>query len=85
MGDWPAVVLVLGLCALAFGVYVVRALLVVRGSVVALNEHAAQLGGLKAHAEGVGARLKKLEDAMRIDGERLMREAQKNSLPAMMR
>lgn len=85
MFDWPMVVLVLGLCALAVVVYVVRTRDVSAKTYATVNELRAAAEGAVALASGCDKRLAKVEAALRIDGAKAMAEAARGNLPAMMR
>ena len=89
MSDWAAVVLVLGLCALAVVVYAVRALIEAKTAAPEWkSERDAMVASIATRREvdeALDKRLVKLEAAFKLDGQRLMAEATRNTLPAMMR
>lgn len=82
---WPLVALTLGLVTLAVAVYALR---LWRSMHVAADDLLALKAAAEASArsaEGMSNRLAKLEAALRIDGTRIMAEANKNALPGFMR
>lgn len=85
MSDWAAVVLVLGLCALAVVVYAVREW----RSMHVANDELRDLRALVEQQSGavvsITGRVGKVEAVLRIDGSKAMAEANRNALPAMMR
>lgn len=89
---WPLVVLTLGVLGLGVALYVVRAWRSTRVTDETVRGLKAETAELRAVADTWraqmgenGARLKRLEDAMRIDGSRIMAEAAKASIPNFMR
>jgi hypothetical protein len=85
MFDWPMVVLVLGLSALAVVVYYVRARDVSAKTYATIGELRATAEGAVRLASGYDKRLSNIEAALRIDGAKAMAEAARGNLPAMMR
>jgi hypothetical protein len=85
MSDWAAVVLVLGLCALAVAVYGVRAMVGVRAAVLNVGSLRSSLELQAAHGAALDKRLAGVEAMLKLDGKAIMLEAAKKSIPAFMR
>ena len=85
MSDWAAVVLVLGLCALSVAVYAVRALIGVRAAGIDVGSLKSSAEMTARNVETLDKRCAKIEAALRIDGAKLMAEANRAALPAMFR
>lgn len=85
MSDWAAVVLVLGLCGLAVAIYGVRALVGIRESTLDAKTLRASLEAQAHLIASVDARVRKVETMLKLDGQKIMAEASRANLPAMMR
>jgi hypothetical protein len=89
MSDWAAVVLVLGLCALAVAVYAVRLVTLARYAAPEWrSERDAMVASIGTRIEvdqALDKRLSNVEKMLKVDGQRIMAEATRNTLPAVMR
>lgn len=89
MSDWAAVTLVLGLVACGVCVYVSRTLVRARYAApewkAERDAMATTLDVRRQVDEALDSRLRKVENMLKLEGPKLMAEAQRNALPAMMR
>lgn len=85
MSDWAAVVLVLGLCALAVAVYGIRALLGARGVIAESAALRLTVDATARNIEALDKRVRAVEGKLNLEGAKLVAAAQRAALPAVMR
>jgi hypothetical protein len=82
---WPLTVLVLGFAVLGFAVHALRVWRSTRASDETVSGVKSECAELRAARDALALRMSKIEAALRIDGDRVMREAMKNQVPGFMR
>ena len=82
---WPVVVFVLGLVSLAVVVYIARSVVVVRTNADVLRDLRASADAAVSGVGTLSTRLGRVETMLKLDGQKLAAEAQRNALPAIMK
>ena len=77
--------MVLGLCACAVAFYGVRAMVGVRAAVLDVASLRDSAAAAARNVDTLDGRMRKVEAMLKLEGAKLVAEAQRASLPAMMR